>query len=449
MCENITEIFLDEIIKLSEKDLPEHVRVQTKMSIIDYMACIYLGEYELHNETLEYMDMFGQDTGNAPVVGTGRNASTHMAALLNGMNAHVSELDDGHRYGMLHLAAPVISTLLAVANEQKLSGEAFLKGIVMGYEAAIRLASAIQPGHKLKGYHATGTCGTIGAAVGLAIALNYNRDQLKATISAAATDAAGLLAAIDDESRLKPYNIGRAAVAAINAAYVGKIGMNGPEDILGGNRGFFKATAKDVKEQYIRDGFEGSYAIELIYRKPYAACRHCHAAIEAAINVEYLNQISVKSIETIKIETYNLAVHGHDHKDVKGPSSAKMSIPYSVAVGVVYGKADYEQFTSDYIEDSDIIDIMNKIEVLESEELSALVPEKRGAIATIVADGKSFSHRVDYPKGEPENPIEIKELEQKYYSLVKASGRDEVMAAAMLESIWNIEDKFAEFMMRL
>lgn len=449
MYENITEIFLDDIIRLLKIELPERIRVQAKMSIIDYMGCIYLGEYELHEETQRYIELNSDDKGSSPVIGTNKKVSTHMAALLNGMNSHVSELDDGHRYGMLHLSAPIISTLLAVANEKNISGDDFLKGIVIGNEVAIRLASSIQPGHKLKGYHATGTCGTIGSAVGLGVALHYNRDQLKATISAAATDAAGLLAAIDDESRLKPYNIGRAAVAAINAAYIGAIGINGPDDILGGKRGFLKTMADDVKIQYLKTGFENKYAIEMIYRKPYAACRHCHAAIEAAIDVENLNHIDIDSIDSVKIETYNLAVDGHDHKDIRNASSAKMSIPYSVAAGLVCGKADYEQFTRPYIENKKIINMMEKINVVESEELSALVPEKRGAIVTVLSGDNTFTYRIDYPKGEPENPIEKDELEQKFYSLVRASGRDEIRAKHLLENIWNIEDEFAMFMMNL
>ena len=345
---------------------------------------------------------------------------------------------------MMHPGAPVITALLAVAGSQKLTGERFLKGIVVGYEAAIRLASAIQPGHKLKGYHATGTCGTIGAAVAIAVALGYSAEQMKAVVSAAATDATGVLEVIDDGSRLKPYNIGRAAVAAINAAFIGGAGLNGPDDILGGKRGFFKVMAQDVKQEYVVEGFGDKYAIEMIYRKPYAACRHCHAAIEAAMNAAKGQNISLDEIESVQIETYGLAVGGHEHTEVRGTSSAKMSTPYSVAAGLVCGKADFQQFEDMYLNNGDILSIAKKVMVVESPELSALVPAKRAAIATIRTKSQVFTNRVDYPKGEPENPITRSELENKYLSLAQAAGKTEGYANQVLEAIWNLEERFDE-----
>lgn len=362
--------------------------------------------------------------------------------MLNGINSHMAELDDGHRYGMLHLAAPVITALLAVAGDFCMDGRQFIKGTVMGYEAAIRIASAIQPGHKLKGYHATGTCGTIGAAVGIAMALNYSAEQLKAVVSAAVTDAAGVLEVIDDGSKLKPYNIGRAATAAVNAVYIGSVGFNGPDDILGGKRGLFKVMAQEVQLSYLTEGFGDKYAIELIYRKPYAACRHCHAAIEAAMNAVGNQKLSADEIESIQIETYGLAVHGHDHTEIRGTSSAKMSTPYSVAVALVSGKADFQQFGEEYLNNLEIQTVTKKVAVIESPELSALVPAKRGAIAIVKTKTQVLTNRVDYPKGEPENPITREELENKYYSLAQAAGKERSYAKQVLAEIWDLENKF-------
>lgn len=441
---NITDCFVEEMIKLAQQEIPEHVIRQAKMCVIDYVGCAFLGESMLREQNQRYLNNLPGEEGASVLVGAGRRTTVHAAAMLNGINSHVAELDDGHRYGMMHLAAPVITALLAISENRKLSGTQFLKGIVLGYEGAIRLASAIQPGHKLKGYHATGTCGTIGAAVGIAAATGCSAEQMKAVVSAAATDAAGMLAAIDDGSKLKPYNIGRAAVAAINAAYIGGAGFCGPDDILGGKRGFFKVMAQDVAENFVTEGFPGKYAIELIYRKPYAACRHCHAAIEAALNAAEGQKLSADEIESIQIETYGLAVGGHEHTEVRGTSSAKMSTPYSVAAALVCGKADFQQFGEEYLHNADITNIMKKVTVLESPELSALVPEKRGAVATIKTKTKTqtLTNRVDYPKGEPENPITPEELEQKFFSLAQAAGKEQEYADRVLQGIWRIEQEF-------
>lgn len=71
------------------------------------------------------------------------------SSLRMGMAAHVLELDDGHRRGMIHLGASIVSTVLEVAKNDNLKSGAVLRGIVMGYEVAVRCARAIQPGHKV------------------------------------------------------------------------------------------------------------------------------------------------------------------------------------------------------------------------------------------------------------------------------------------------------------
>lgn len=441
MEKNITDRFLDSLAGLSGQVLPETVVIQAKMSMIDYIACANIGEYLLHEETKAYLSNLPGDAGMSSVIGLGKKTSAVLAAMLNGSNSHAAELDDGHRYGMFHPGAPVFSALLAVAGGCKVDAGNFLKGIVMGYEAAVRLASAIQPGHKLKGYHASGTCGTIGAAVGIGVAFGYSRKQMKTVLSAAATDAAGLLQVMDDSSQLKPYNIGRAAAAAVNAACVGRTLLSGPEDILGGERGFFKVTAQKVNEEYLINGLGGRYAIESIYRKPYAACRHSHAAIEAALRLRKNGILGKGNIRKIEVDTYGLAVKGHDHTCISGASSARMSIPYAVASALLYGEAGYQQFEGKYLSDPELLELAGKVTVRDSAELSALVPQKRAAVVRVITENDRLECRIDFPKGEPENPVAKEELEQKYRSLMRAAGREESRAERLLENIWELEKK--------
>lgn len=78
-----------------------------------------------------------------------------------------------------HLGAPIFSSLLSVAELESVDGNHLIRGILTGYEAGIRLAAAMQSHHHDRGYHPTGTCGTIGAAMALAIALRFSKKQLK------------------------------------------------------------------------------------------------------------------------------------------------------------------------------------------------------------------------------------------------------------------------------
>ena len=362
------------------------------------------------------------------------------AALLNGIHAHYIELDDGHRFGMLHPGVPVISALLSVAAERGLSSEAFLRGLIVGYEATIRLAMAIQPGHKLKGFHATATCGTMGAALGLASALSIGREKWNTVLSCAATDASGLLQLIDDSSELKPYNAGRAAACAINAAFYGSTGVPGPEDVLGGKRGFFAVTAGELNEERLLNGFMPQYAIRTIYRKPYAACRHTHAVVEAVLRLREEHGLKAEDAERIRIRTYGLAIRGHEHTEIRGEASAKMSMPYSAAAALKYGRVNFQQYSPECLADDELKRLMERVEIAEDPELSALVPEKRAAVVTIESGTESFSCRVDYPKGEPENPVSAEELKDKFFSLTEAAGIDEKRRSSIYDAVMKLEE---------
>ncbi|MBQ6334462.1 MAG: MmgE/PrpD family protein [Erysipelotrichaceae bacterium] len=449
MEETITANFIDSIYDFSRQEFPADVLQEAKNCLLDYIGCTMIGASVLRNETASYLNKMAIDRGRCTVIGTNRKADVLTAAFLNGFHSHYIELDDGHRFGMIHIGSVVISAILPFVQDNGLSGDDLLRGIVTGYEATIRLSSAIQPGHKKKGFHATGTCACIGAAIGAAAAIGYEKALYNPVICAAATSAAGLLEMSDGGSKLKPYTIGHAAMAAINAVCFANEALDGPKDILGGDRGFFKACAENVDLNRLLKPCETGYAIKTIYRKPYAACRHAHGAVEAALRICEDNDIDLNDIQEVLIEIYDLALKGHDHTEILNTDSAKMSIPYGVASAICFGKVNYEQFSDACINDERIKKVLKKIMIIENKELSALVPDKRASIVTIKTAEASYTCRADYPYGEPENPLSREALEEKYYSLMASSGKDRELSKELLNWIYNIEKDLNVFLIKL
>lgn len=345
------------------------------------------------------------------------------AAFLNGFAAHVLELDDGHRHGMIHLSASIVSAVLDAIERENLQSDDVLRGIVMGYEVAVRCARAIQPGHKVRGFHVSGTCGTIGSAMGIAFACNYNKEQLKSTLACAVSSAAGVLEIQEQASELKPYNTARAAYDGVLAAQFGKLALPSPDDILGGKRGFLAALTDTPKPEFLTDFSEDAYGIEGIYQKVHAACRHCHPAIDAILDMR--NDLSLKpeQIEKIEVHTYKLAVGSHDHTEIRGISSAKLSTPYAVALAIVKGSCGYADYNEENLNDYWIKNLTRKVSVIEDENLTVQSPAVRGARVTIyLKDGKEYEASCLYPKGEPENPLTQEELESKFRGLAIYGG---------------------------
>ena len=288
----------------------------------------------------------------------------------------------------------------------------------MGYEAACRVAVCMQPNHKNRGYHTSGTCGTIGCAVGTAFALGMNEEQMKRVLTCAAGSAAGMLEIQKQPSELKPYNVGRAAMDGLTAAYMGLTDYDLPEDMFGGERGFFSMFSDQWDLEKLTEDTD-YFEIERIYVKPYASCRHSHSAVEAAIRLH--NEVQAEEIESVTVRTYKLAIKGHDHTEIHGTASAKLSIPYAVAAGLLYGRGDLSVFEP---LDERIMELAEKIRVTEDPKLTAESPQKRIAVVTVsLKDGNEKTWRVDYAKGDPENPMTREELEEKRNSCRQYAAR--------------------------
>ena len=421
MNQNLTDIFIDGLVAKSQA-IPEKVIQQAKKCLLDYMGVVVGGARFILEHYPDFFKTLVIEKGDCSVFGTEYKTTESKAALLNGYNAHVLELDDGHRMGMIHLGASINSAILAVGEQEKLSKDDILKGVVMGYEAAVRCACALQPGHKVRGYHVSGTCGTIGSAIGVAFACGFNKEQMKSTLACAVTSAAGVLEIQEEASELKPYNLGRAAMDGLVAAQMGRMALPGPDDILGGKRGFLSVLTDTPNSEHLINFSNENYCIEGIYQKIYAACRHCHPAIEAAIDIRNDINLQPEQVDKVEVYTYKLAVGGHNHTNIQGISSAKLSTPYSVALGIAKGNAGYEDFNESNLHDSEILQLTRKVIVIEDDQLTAQSPAVRGARVVIrLKDGRVYENCVLYPKGEPENPISYEEIHQKTNSLVNKS----------------------------
>ena len=420
----MTDLFIRNISSLSRNKIPIEIYHQAQNCFLDYLAVTISGSQFLSHKASDYIQSCGCGSLCSTIIGLDIKTDMQSAALINGMSAHVIELDDGHRQGALHIGSTIFSALLAIAEKEYLSSEDFLYGAIIGYEVTVRLACAVQPGNKLKGYHATGTCGTLGATMAIAVALRFDEEQMKSALSAAVTCAAGVLEMQEDNADYKPLNVGRAAMDAVAAAYLGKARFTPPFDAIGGRRGFLNIMTDTQKTQYITD-FDPDVplAITQIYMKTYAACRHTHPAIEAALTLRKKFDIAPQDIESVEVEAYKLAVSGHDHTEILSISSAKMSIPFSVSLALCTGEAGMEAFSEKNIKDDTILSLAKKVSVVENDELSSWVPSKRASILHVnLYDGTILTHQVDYPKGDPENPLTDEEIEGKFMSLALASG---------------------------
>ena len=147
MTKNITDKIISIAIELQAEEYPKEIISFTKYCLLDYLGNAIAGVSELKDKLNRYLT-FDNRCGNSAIIGLNIKRSPESAALLNGISSHYLELDDGSRFGMVHLGSPIFSTLLAIASEFDVNGCDIIRGAIVGYEVANRLACLIQPEHK-------------------------------------------------------------------------------------------------------------------------------------------------------------------------------------------------------------------------------------------------------------------------------------------------------------
>lgn len=429
---NVSQSFFAEIDKIARREIPSEVMARARRSLLDYLAVTCAGTAFQKEKLERYFAFACPEVGSFKAIGTNKSFALKEAVFLNGLNAHALDFDDGTNSGIIHLGSPIFSLLIPLSQRYDIGVGEMLKAAIVGYEASYTLAVSIQPKHKALGFHATGTCGTIGATLAAAYMLGFSEEERYQAFATACVSASGMLKVLDDGSELKPYNVAKTALLSLTSLQLAKAGFKGHIDPLGGYRGFLKMMSGNENTEIKPTMLNGTYAIMKSYTKPYASCRYTHPPVEAAIHLRNLHGLKPENVEQIKVETYNLAVSGHDHTDIKGAYSAKMSTPYSTAVAFIYGKAGLQEFSEENLKNPIVQSLTHKVEVVADDEMSRIFPEKQSAIVTIVSDKGSFSERVDFPKGEPENPMTEEEFRGRYEDLM-AYGQ---VSRSVFESIY-------------
>ena len=410
---NLTDAFLNYLIDKRSR-ISDIQYDYAKKCLIDFICNSFAGYRLNKNSFARLLDFLPK--GKIPIFGSNIKTNGIFACCINSFNAHSTELDDGNRFAMIHLGSEIISALVSLLEQFDIKTTDFYDGLIIGYEAACLIAKSIQPSHKLKGYHASGTCGTIGAAIACGIALNYNFKKLKTVLSCATTSASGLLEIQSGPSLLKPYNVLCASMCGFMSSVFGLTGLSGPIDVINGERGFLKLFSdRNNLDDVIKSS--NHFEIEDTYFKVYSACRHCHPSIEASL-VLRKKITDLNNIKSINVFTYKNAIKGHDHKTIEGIASAKLSIPYCTAVALYTGKCDLSVFTKDLIDNRDVLHLISLTNVFEEPAFTKdNVFTRQSKVVIVFKNEETISQHIISAKGEPENPVSLDEIIEKFKHL--------------------------------
>ncbi|MBW2041861.1 MAG: MmgE/PrpD family protein [Deltaproteobacteria bacterium] len=427
---------------------PETVQ-HGKKAILDLIG-VSLAGYQAMAFPKMVVDYFVEIGGKeeATVIQANKKIPAPHAAFVNASCAHALDMDDGHRFAASHPGVVVIPAALAAAELAAAGTKALITGIVVGYEIMIRIGRAIVPSSLDRGFHITGITGTFGAAAAAANIMGLSWEETIAALGMAGLQSAGLIQVNHEVegSMVKSLNPARASSSGLLSCILARKGAKGPEQIFEGEDGFLKAFSDDAKRDVLTQDLGLGYEISKVYLKLYSACRHAHAAIDAALEAFGKGEGKIEDVDRIVVETYPAAVRLAGIPHATTPSAGRFSIPFSVALALVKGDVGADKYCEEMIRDGTIQELANRVALVSSEKWEAFYPQKRGATVTIVKrSGGSVSAEVDLAKGEPENPAGWEEIEAKFFAnATQLLSRD--TARKLAERIANLEKMTIEEM---
>src|SRR5438309_1558154 len=132
--------------QIRPETLPAEVLDRARYFFLDYLAVAIRGSREESAQCVQRMIQRIDAPGRASVLGTPIRTLPGFAAFANGTASHGIEMDDTHSGGSIHLGATMYSVALAIAESMpETSADDFLAAVVAGFEAAARIAMAVQP----------------------------------------------------------------------------------------------------------------------------------------------------------------------------------------------------------------------------------------------------------------------------------------------------------------
>jgi 2-methylcitrate dehydratase PrpD len=408
------------------ESLPKEAITRTKDLLLDCLGVTLRSSTIPSSQTMAKTASLLSSGGNSTIWGTNHYILPQYAALANGTAAHGIEMDDVTSESSLHPGVVAYPTALAIAEELNSDPKDIIAAVVAGYEVIMRLGEAtLNPeGNYSLGFHSTGTCGVFGAAMISGKLLELDADQLTTALGIAGSMASGSMEYLTEGAWTKRMHPGWAAHSGILAARLAKEGYTGPQTIIEGTFGFLNAYTRKANPDKVVTDLGSPYKILETNIKIHACCRYMHASIDAALQLAREKKITPDQIKQIRVNVlrggFDVVADPIDKK--RTPANvveAQFSVPFGIAVALVKGRAGYNEFIQQNVEDKEVRETMQKVECYIDDELDQTYPVHWQAKLWIkLHDDTEILTHIRHPRGGwPGEQISWEEIMEKFLEL--------------------------------
>ena len=388
------------------EDIPADVRHRLKLLMLDALgAGLYGAQLEwsrILRDTLGSVDA----TRTCRVWGTPHRLGAPHAALCNGTQVQGFELDDVHRYGVLHVGAVTLPPLLALLEERPaITGREFLAAAVCGYEVGPRVGMCMGPDHIAQGWHSGATVGVFSAAAAAARLLRLDTEQTVHALGIAGTQAAGLMAA-QFGAMVKRMHAGRSAQSGLYGALLAANGFTGIQAVFESEYGGFASTFSRSHDRFNLDeltsGLGKRWETMRVSLKFYSCVMSNHTTLDAIRQLRAEHPFGPDDVEKITVHAAYVTVEHAGWRYVpNGMTAAQLNLGFCVATLLIDGDVFVDQFTDDAIVDPRKLALAERVDVVEDTAITAMGREKRHTVRVEVTlkDGTRLEAHVEAQRG--------------------------------------------------
>lgn len=418
----LTEVMGEFIAQTRFEDLPSDVVERARLTLLDSVGCAVGGSRQNSILILEdFIVQSAEGKGNSSIFGSKNRASLTGAVLLNASRADALEFSDVNKIAGGHPGCMVVPTALNVAEEYGASGKDLLLAIALGYEGH-RLAIPLYPQAFRNGIHLVMFGGTFGSCAAAGKTMGMDKREMSHAFGICGVVPVAPFEPCRVGGYTKDLYTGWAAKTGTYCALLAKSGFTGTDTLFEGELGLYRALGAKKDAATAIENLGKEWVIGKSCVKPHASCRFTHSSADAALAIAKVRVINPEEIDRITITTDTVPYQLNRGAEPRDAIEARFSIPFVFATALLKKRfIEIDDFSDTNLKDEITTRLAGKVDVCLDQSLDELYPEPpegRGYRTAIVEiqlnDGTRVTERVDYPKGDPSNPVSWEEVKEKF-----------------------------------
>ena len=419
----VTQILAKFVATHPSKGWSDAVDHEAHRTFMNWLGCaVGAAQHEAADAALAAVAML-QPAAQASVLGRNDKVDMASAALVNGITSHTFDFDDTHLKTIIHPGGPVASSVLALAEHTQAIGRELIDALVIGIDVSCRVGNAMYPDHYDRGWHITGSTGTLGAAAGCARLLKLDVAQTAMALGIAASQPVGMREQFG--TMTKPFHPGGAARAGLMSALLASKGFTASPRALEAPRGMMQTVSTKNAWGEIIGELGQRFEISFNSYKPFACGIVIHPSIDACTQLRAQGVVP-EEVERIELKVHSLVLELTGNKEPQDGLQAKFSVYHGCAAGLMFGCAAEGEFSDDIVNRADMVALRRKVVATVDDSIA----EASVDVTAVLKDGRRMHVFVEHAIGSLQNPMTDANLEAKFHGLA-----DPILGAAQTSEL--------------